>query len=536
LIIIQVVLNCLLLFAKENKTTMVSFKASQLLALLENTDTGLIVTDFGGKVLYANEYFMDLMAVADSKDIEGTDFEKWISKDHLADFRTFTAAAIELGVRKNSEFYFVAADKKTMALEICSLRSTSEAGTCLQYIARDISRQKLIENRLREAKEKAEESNKLKTAFLANLSHEVRTPMNAIMGFSELLLSDNIPQAHKEKYINYINNSGAVLLNLIDDIIDIAKMQSGQLAVKKISCDLSSILYDLHSSYSQLIKTQKGDNVKLMSEGAVPRGRIKLMTDPLRFRQIFTNLLNNAIKYTDTGSISFGCNYDAAIEGKRLQFYVSDTGIGLSQENKDAIFDRFYKIEDDKLKFYRGAGLGLTISKNLVSLLGGNIWVESEVGKGSRFYFQFPIEDAFISISERPETKSEIDYSMLENKKILVAEDEEINFIYLDELLKRYKAEVIHARNGQEALDIVIADSSIDLVLMDIKMPVMDGYEATRLIKDQRPSLPIIAQTAYALAGEKDKIIQAGCDDYLSKPIKPISLFKLLSQFLVAAN
>jgi CheY-like chemotaxis protein len=282
----------------------------------------------------------------------------------------------------------------------------------------------------------------------------------------------------------------------------------------------------------QLTKSQKGDAVKLNCVNPDTHNQIKFNTDPLRLRQIFTNLLSHSLKYTDSGTISFGYNYHDVLAGKQLQFFVHDTGIGLSGDNKQLVFDRFYKVEDDNLKFYRGAGLGLTISKNLVSLLGGEIWAESEPGKGSKFYFQFPIEDVVITNDQKQATLKELDYTVLSGKTVLVAEDEDINFIYIDELLKKHGVNIIHARNGKEAVDLYVANKQIDLVLMDIKMPIMDGYEATRIIKEKKTNVPIIAQTAYALAGEKDKIIEAGCDDYLSKPIKPVSLFKLLTQYL----
>jgi len=505
--------------------------SSQLIALLENTETGVYSITEGGIIVYANASFLDLLAVTELNDIEGQPIFNWIGEKNADSYKKFIRECLKSGVTKNCETLFVANDRKKLIVEQSGVRTEIDGELCINVLARDITKRKNVETKLKEAKEKAEESNKLKTAFLANLSHEVRTPMNAIMGFSELLLSENIPASHKEKYINYINNSGAVLLNLIDDIIDIAKMQAGQLAIKKIKCDLSTLIYDLYSSYSQMTKSQKGDTVILNCVNPDTKNQIKFNTDPLRLRQIFTNLLSNALKYTDKGSITFGYNYEEVLQGKPICFFVEDTGVGLNGDNKEMIFDRFYKMEEENLKFYRGAGLGLTISKNLVNLLGGKIWVDSEVGRGSKFYFDFPLEDISVVDQGRNKVDTEIDYELLRGKTILVAEDEEINFIYIDELLKKYGTKVLHARNGQEAIDMFKQFPEIDLVLMDIKMPVLDGYEATRGIKKLR-SVPIIAQTAYALAGEKDKIIDAGCDDYLSKPIKPVSLFKQLSVYL----
>lgn len=508
------------------------FKVSQLLTLINNTDTGFYVIDEQGSILYANDAFLDMLAVPSIDDIQKQSIFLWIQSDFRDAFKNFINEVVDSGSNNNFEFTLSATDRKKIEISQSATKETGPDGVHIYILAKDVTAMHATSKRMKEAKDKAEESNRLKTAFLANLSHEVRTPMNAIMGFSELLLSENIPPSHKEKYINYINNSGAVLLNLIDDIIDIAKMQAGQLAIKKIKCDLSTLIYDLYSSYVQLTKSQKGDAVKLNCVNPDTHNQIKFNTDPLRLRQIFTNLLSHSLKYTDSGTISFGYNYHDVLAGKQLQFFVHDTGIGLSGDNKQLVFDRFYKVEDDNLKFYRGAGLGLTISKNLVSLLGGEIWAESEPGKGSKFYFQFPIEDVVITNDQKQATLKELDYTVLSGKTVLVAEDEDINFIYIDELLKKHGVNIIHARNGKEAVDLYVANKQIDLVLMDIKMPIMDGYEATRIIKEKKTNVPIIAQTAYALAGEKDKIIEAGCDDYLSKPIKPVSLFKLLTQYL----
>jgi len=508
------------------------FKVPQLLTLLDNTDMGFYVIDEHGSIQFANNAFLDILAVPSLEDIQNRSIFTWVPEDYREEFKIFISEVITSGINKDYECTISATDRKKIDLKQSATKENSPEGVFIFVLAKNITVQNAAMHRLKDAKDKAEESNRLKTAFLANLSHEVRTPMNAIMGFSELLLSENIPPSHKEKYINYINNSGAVLLNLIDDIIDIAKMQAGQLAIKKIKCDLSTLMYDLYSSYAQLTKSQKGDAVKLNCINPDTRNQIKFNTDPLRLRQIFTNLLSHSLKYTDTGTITFGYNYHDVLAGKPLQFFVHDTGIGLSGDSKQLVFDRFYKVEDDNLKFYRGAGLGLTISKNLVTLLGGEIWVDSEPGVGSKFYFQFPVADVIISNDQKYVASKEVDYRILDGKTILVAEDEDINFIYIDELLKKHGVDIIHARNGQDAVDLFKENQKIDLVLMDIKMPIMDGYEATRIIKELNPSIPIIAQTAYALAGEKDKIIEAGCDDYLSKPIKPVSMFKLLTQFL----
>lgn len=512
---------------------MIQIDVNKILNLLENTDTGFYILDQEFRFVHSNESFLQALGVKSLSNIKGASVLDWIDPDYLEAFKTFLNRCMKEGSYNNLEIVFLSRDNVISYFLQSAIVEEAVDGLHISVICWNITRRKIIEENLKRAKEKAEESDKLKTAFLSNLSHEIRTPMNSIIGFSELLTKQETPIEQKQNYLNYINNSGTILLNLIDDIIDIAKIQSGQLNIKKQKVVLDHLLFDIYSSYVQLCKSKKGDEVAFLWNQRNKYGSIKLHTDPLRLRQIFTNLLGNALKFTDKGSIEFGYYLESIKDKECLLFYVKDTGIGLSSQNKELIFTRFYKIEDDSMKLYRGAGLGLAITKSLVSLLDGTIWVDSEIGRGSTFYFALPIKDVEISVQTdvRPADK-EISLQQIGNKVVLVAEDEDINYIYIEEILRKYNANVIRAKNGLEAVE-KVRNNKIDLVLMDIKMPVMDGYQATEQIKAIYDKLPVVAQTAFAFSEEKDKIISCGCNDYIAKPIKPNELLKILSKYLV---
>lgn len=394
---------------------------------------------------------------------------------------------------------------------------------------------------LKEAKNKAEESDRLKTAFLENMSHEVRTPMNAILGFSSLLSLTDISEGEREKYINRINNNCRLLLRLIDDILDMSKIQANQMGIikKKFSVDeiLLDIYFEIANEHAELeITTIKLEFIKNEND----KDYI-VYSDPVRFRQIVMNLLRNATKYTEKGHIRFGyrplydSDYDS--EPSSLQFYVEDTGIGIPAEKSNFIFEWFNKIEDDPSKLYRGAGLGLYISKELLNMMGGKIWFTSKLNEGSTFYFTLPYFDTTEikssksrkHPSEKPVTKKNYDWR---KKTILIVEDEDNNILFLNEIIKRTGASVFEARQGDEAIKLVKENPSISVVLMDLMMPEMDGYEATRKIKSIRPNLPVIAQTAYSNAREKEKSLEAGCDGYISKPYNRPELLNLIDTFI----
>lgn len=383
---------------------------------------------------------------------------------------------------------------------------------------------------LEAAKNKAEESDRLKSAFLANMSHEIRTPMNAIVGFTSLLGDTELLNENKQDLINHIVHNSDTLLHLIDDIIDIAKIEAGQLNINKRNCAINKILIELFETFNEKKRILKKLDLEFILKPGIENNHFSVYTDPLRIQQILTNLLDNAIKFTEKGSIEIGYNLEDAIKDSFIVFYIKDSGIGLSKDQQSKIFTRFTKFENDRKKLYRGAGLGLAICKNLSNLLGGDIWVESEVNKGSTFYFNIPfIQKSEKEIQNKEQEDKTIDHDW-SDKTILIAEDEESNFKFLEMALSKTKVKLKRALNGKEAIE-KFQKNSIDLILMDIKMPHMDGLEATKLIRQMDNEIPIIAQSAFAMENDEKISIQAGCSDYISKPLNKNRLIQLISVF-----
>ncbi len=396
-------------------------------------------------------------------------------------------------------------------------------------IATDVTERINYERKLKEAREKAIESDKLKSAFLANMSHEIRTPMNAIIGFSKLLTSGNVSDRENEQYIEIIKNTGNTLLNIIDDIIDIAKIEAGQIQIQKTETFVNKILHELHAFFEKERKRYGKNRIKLILSITEPDQNFAILTDPVRFRQIMSNLLSNALKFTEAGEIQFGYTIQSE---KNLCFFVRDTGIGIPIGKTEIIFERFRQIDFSISKRFGGTGLGLAITKNLLKLLGGKIWVESQKGKGSCFHFTLPhIRVEKFEISE-PHPSQEINNQDFAGKVILLVEDNELNVKLLEKLLEPTRVKVIWARDGNPSIEICKSGQQVDLILMDIQMPEMDGYQATKIIKSIKPDVPIIAQTAYAMTGERERILAAGFDEYLSKPIQIKELIQILNKYL----
>ena len=385
-----------------------------------------------------------------------------------------------------------------------------------------------LEYELKKSKEKAEESDQLKTAFLANMSHEIRTPMNGILGFAEMLNDDTLTAGNKKKYLDIINSNGKMLVNLIDDIIDFAKIEAGQIKVVNQDFSLNALLSQVHSSFlSESLKKEKS-NVKLRLRKAFPNENCFIKSDPNRLRQVLINLIGNAFKFTSDGFIEFG--YDLNKENM-LEFYVTDSGIGIPEEKLHLIFERFIQADSSRTRKYGGSGLGLAISKGFVELLGGQMWVESVLDVGSSFYFTIPyapVKQTSDSILEDKKPKSKY---IWEGKSILVAEDDKFSYKFLEGFLKQTKANVVHAEDGKQAVEICRENRNIDIVLMDIQMPELNGLEATLIIKGFNKDLPIIAQTANAIPEERQKCFEAGCSDFITKPVNINELYRKIDKF-----
>jgi len=390
-----------------------------------------------------------------------------------------------------------------------------------------IEREKMIRD-LVAAKERAEESDRLKSAFLANMSHEIRTPMNGILGFAELLKEPKLSGEEQQMFIEIIQTSGERMLNIINDLISISKIESGQMDVYFSETNINEQLEFLYNFFKLEAKQKK---LKMMVQYPKNSDHLKINTDKEKVYAILTNLIKNALKFTQTGTIEFGYQ----MEGSKIVFFIKDTGIGIPKNKQQTVFERFVQASPGMANVYEGAGLGLAISKAYVEMLGGEIWIESELGKGTCFYFTLPVKPQ----PEKELVKKEVQMVAIKNSEvkvtILIAEDDEISLMYLKQILKTCNLNLLVARTGEEAVNICRSHENIELVFMDINMPVIDGHIAAQIIKEFRPGLPIIAQTAFALNEEKEKYKDT-FDDYITKPINADELKLKMRKFLNEAE
>jgi hypothetical protein len=383
-------------------------------------------------------------------------------------------------------------------------------------------------NELQRAKERAEESDRLKSAFLANMSHEIRTPMNGILGFSELLKNPELTGDEQQEYLRIIEKSGGRMLNIINDIVDISKIESEQM---KLDIGKSNINEQIKYIYTFFKPEMEAKGIDFSFRCPLPVNESNIFTDNEKVHAVLINLVKNAVKYTDRGTIEFGY----LKKGNFLEFYVKDSGIGIPEDRQDAIFERFIQADITNKMARQGAGLGLSISKAYVEMLGGKIWVESEVGIGSTFYFTLPYDtggEEIVNQKDMRDNNAENDPATeVPGLKILIAEDDETSGMLLGIGVKKISKEILNARTGVEAVEICRENPDIDLILMDIQMPELNGYEATRQIRQLNRDVVIIAQTAYGLSGDREKAIAAGCNDYIAKPIKNNELRVLIQKY-----
>ena len=382
-----------------------------------------------------------------------------------------------------------------------------------------------METELRKAKKKAEESDKLKSAFLANMSHEVRTPMNGIMGLAHLLANPEVEGETKQEYVNLILSSGNVLISLLDDIMDVSRIEANQVVASKENFKLNELIKELHGFFSTELEVMGKKVLELCYKLALDDASSIINTDRVKLRQILVNLLSNALKFTDTGRIEFGYQLQP---DQALLFYVSDTGIGISPEKQKRIFERFVQADNSLSRHFGGSGLGLSICKGFVDLLGGKIWVDSSTNRGAKFYFTIPdVNQSGTTVDKPAGQKLKASDRNWEDKTILIVEDDHINYQLLEVVLKRTGVNLLHAVTGMDAVRFCEDQQHIDLVLMDVQLPEMNGFEAIKLIKQSHPEIPIIVQTANSMNEEKHRADEAGCQGFMTKPI---SLNKFMSE------
>jgi PAS domain S-box-containing protein len=531
---------------------------------IEQSPVTVVIANLQGNIEYANPKFIETTGYT-LDEVQGKNARILQSGNQTKEFYEGLWKTILSGnnwtgefqnKKKNGDLFWESA-------VISPIRNSNGDISSFIAIKEDISEKKKLMVDLIDAKEMAEKSDRLKSAFLANMSHEIRTPMNGILGFSELLKEPNLTGEEQQEYIRIIEKSGARMLNIINDIVDISKIEAGLMLVDQSKSNINEQIETIYSFFKPEVESK---GMQLFFKNGLPFNDAILNTDRGKIYAILTNLVKNAIKYTKTGYIEIGYNLSSenstngsSKEPNAFEFYVKDTGIGVQPENKNIIFERFRQGSESYNRNYEGAGLGLSISKAYVEMLGGKIWVESNSdqttaeihteekrssaspgyrngnNEGSTFYFTIPylneqnkkvMTQEAIS-REESKKKAEPEVSGL---KILVVEDDETSEILLSRAVRIFSNEILNARNGNEAVEACRNNPDIDLVLMDIQMPKMSGYEATRQIRHFNKNVFIIAQTAYGLARDREIAIEAGCDDYISKPINISELQTLIKQ------
>lgn len=403
-------------------------------------------------------------------------------------------------------------------------------------LLRDLSVMKKLEKELTKSRVKLQKSEQFKSTFLANMSHEIRTPMNAIIGFSELINMEGISAEKRKDYSKIINQRGQQLLTLIDDIIETTKIESGRITLDYSWIELDEFLNDLYSMiFQQKIKEGK-DNIEIiLRKHQENTSGFQIYTDSGRLHQIFINLLQYIIKNTTKGNISFGYNQ---IDDKEIEFYIQNSGTFYNIEEQKLLFEHFWKIEDTTHLKIKGAGLGLTIAKSLIELFGGKINVQSDSLKGTSFMFRLPLltpndqKSRIIDTSYHEEQQASITDPNWKNRVVLVVEDDLVNYQFIEALLEKTQVQLLHAENGYQALELCKTINKIDLILMDIKLPEVNGYEITREIKSFRKDIPIIAQTAFSLNEVKDRCLESGCNDIIIKPVDIDIFMSKLNKYL----
>lgn len=491
---------------------------------VEHSPASIVITDAKGNIEYVNPIFCEITGYS-SEEVIGINPRILKSGKMSAELYQNLWNKIQSGqtwrgellnTNKFGEFYWV-------NISISSIIDQKGQIANFVAVAEDITAKKKVDEELVKAKVKAEENDRLKSAFLANMSHEIRTPMNGILGFAELLRDTKLTGEDQQEYIGIIELSGHRMLNIINDIVDISKIEAGQMETKMEEIELNALLNHLYIFFKPEAE-KKRLKLTLSLDPSVAEPII--MSDRTKLAQVITNLIKNAIKFTVSGVIQFGY----VLKDKKIEFFVKDTGTGIPPEHHSKIFERFIQGDTSLSRNYEGAGLGLSISQAYVSMLGGRMWLESEVGSGSAFFFDIPA-NSVATVKEKRKNITAVKKTTAPIS-ILIAEDDNVSLLYLKKCLESLNVIFHYARNGQEAVDAVKSIPNLELVIMDIKMPVMGGFEATRLIKQFRADLPVIAQTAYAFTEDVRMAKLAGCDDFIAKPVIKEKLIEMIYKFI----
>ena len=493
--------------------------AQKYVELYDFAPSGYFTLSREGKILELNFSGSRMLGKERSR-LKNSPFRVFVSEDSRPIFDYFLRKTFSSQAKESCEVTLSAGDVPPVYAYLTGV--ATEKGTQCLVTALDLTKRRQIEDELVAAKEKAEESDRLKLLFLANMSHEIRTPMNGIMGFTSLLKEPALSAEEQQEYIRMIEKSGTRMLTIINDIMSISKIEAGEVTISISDTNVNREIEDIETFFQPEAK-QKG--IQIIIDHSLTDKPITIKTDEEKFYAVLTNLVKNALKFTNKGSVEIGCEK----KGEYLEFFVRDTGIGIRPDQRELIFARFRQASESLTHHFEGSGLGLSISKAYVEMLGGKIWVESVLGEGSTFYFTLPYHD------DEPKEKlvsGKTEQSQIRDLKVLIVEDDPISGIILGKMIRKYCKEILQAKNGVEAVELCRNHPDVDLIFMDIQMPDMDGYEATRQIRKFNKTVVIIAQTAFALTGEKEKVQEAGCDDYISKPFKLPLLFDLMEKYL----
>ena len=500
-----------------------SQNAWQLQSIFNSLQDPVFIHDYNGNMLEVNNMACEKLEYSKENLLKMTPMD--IDEPHYAEKAPDIFREIEKEAYYKGETVHVTKSGKKIPIEINSSEILYKSQPAIITIARDITERKQYEQNLLNAKEKAEESTRLKSAFLANLSHEIRTPLNAILGFSDLMNHENLGEDRRKEFIGMIKDSGQKLMSIMNDILDMSFIESNQLQVEEKSFSLNSLIDELLANITLEIENS-GKGIECKPYKPLADGNDVLISDYEKIKQIYTILLDNAFKFTNEGGIEVG--YKANPSGS-VDFFVSDTGVGIPYESKELIFEQFRQLDQSITRKYEGLGLGLSIASGLVKQLGGSIDFDSEIDKGTIFTFTIPVKYDQQVVFKAERAVSMDDFS---GKTILVAEDDMMNFLLVKEFLIDTYADVQHAENGKKAVEFCKNSNNLDLVIMDIKMPVLDGIQAMKKIKEINPVIPIIAFTAHAYEKDKKKLLDKGFDEYISKPVKQQELLDMMGSLI----
>jgi PAS domain S-box-containing protein len=514
--------SALQLKEEKRKKILAELQFQKLSMAIEQSPLLVVITNIKQEIEYVNARFTEVAGYT-YDEVNGKDMIILVPEENRSGYVDSIIEKLSQGLVWNGELQ---SRKKNGSLfwesiTISPLKNEDGVITHFIVVMEDISQRKKMEQDLIKALDRAERSDKLKEAFLQNLSHEIRTPLNAIVGFSELLNESGALNEKQSSFTDIIRNSSHQLLGIVTDILTIARIQTGQEEIVNKMIDIHRLLDHIFAIFQARIEEKKLEFHLSKPESV---SNMNILSDETKLTQILSNLLSNAYKFTKQGQIEFGYKLKTGF----IEFFVRDTGIGISEEAQQFIFDRFRQADSSIHTYYGGTGLGLSISKSFAEMLGGSIALTSKLDEGSTFLVAIPYQSEDVPFeSNKPETLPFSEKPLV----ILVAEDEEYNYLLFEAVFSDPRYTILHANNGVEAVLICRNSNKIDIVFMDIKMAEMNGIEAMIEIKKMYPQLPIIAQTAFALESERQELFNAGFDDYLSKPIRKEDLMEKLHRF-----